>query len=95
MNMYRAALMCQSACNSQALLRSLVGYLPEISKECNGTQQINSHPVVKMFLVQLVSLAGLSDLGMITTDEYHELSELCEKKALEIEAQEVRASAAV
>ena len=61
---YRDALQCQSACNLSGVLHSFDRHMTTICREPGlGTDDRNTHPVVKMFLSKLLSLAGMNDGG--------------------------------
>lgn len=91
---YNSALLTQSAVNSIALINSLARVAEKISKEASargmGGVFRNSHPIIRLYLEQLVSLHG-RDLDRegwdsYTTIEstaftYSEVYDICMEKA--------------
>ena len=61
-NMYEDAILCQDACNASGLIKSLASHLDAIWEEARaqekGTDYVNFHPVIRLFLEQLVFLNG-------------------------------------
>ncbi len=59
---YEDALDCQDACNLSGLVHTLSGHMQAIREEVTadggGTDEVNRHPVVQLFLSKLVSLTG-------------------------------------
>jgi len=49
---YDNAILSQSACNLSGLVHSLSEVLPRIWEESNGTNEVNNHPIVRMYLEQ-------------------------------------------
>ncbi len=75
----KSALFAQSACNGQALISTLARFLPAIREHAaGGTDQINHHPVVVLFLTQLMHLAGL---GIADLEVYSIAYRRCEELA--------------
>ena len=64
---YANALRCQGACNLSGVLYSFARDMAVICKETPrlGTDDKNHHPIVRMYLSKLVSLAGMIDGGDI------------------------------
>jgi cobalamin biosynthesis protein CobT len=70
------ALDCQDACNLSGVLDSFHRIVmevlwPEARKQNRGTDFVNTHPIVYLFLDKLASLNGRDT----TMDSYHEASE--------------------
>ena len=59
---YQSALDSQSACNASGLIASLAKLTPEIWDEARsknqGTDYVNTHPIIVLYLTQLINLAG-------------------------------------
>lgn len=51
----------QSACNTQALVKSLDRIFDTLKHETKGTTQLNSHPIVRLFAEQIMFLASKTD----------------------------------
>ncbi len=75
---YKSALLSQGACNLSGLVHSLSAMLPQIWEECDGTRQVNEHPIVVLFTAQIAYLSKY-DYGM----NYAEALAICEQKAKE------------
>lgn len=60
---YRDALQCQSACNLSGVLYQFTRHMKTICREPLGTDERNTHPIVKMFLSKLLSLAQMNNSG--------------------------------
>ncbi len=78
-NIYKEALDVQDACNSSGVIHSLSRAMEEIWKEAReknlGTEYVNQHPVVKMFLTKLCDLAKMdSEFPSKAYDECYEKS---------------------
>ena len=57
---YRDALECQNACNLSGVLYAFKRHMETICKEPGlGTEERNIHPIVKMYLSKLISLAKM------------------------------------
>lgn len=60
--MYRDALFSQTACNLSSLVNSLAKHTKTLwelaRKEGKGTDFVNKHPVIRLFLEQMVCLNG-------------------------------------
>jgi hypothetical protein len=85
-NIYELALTAQSACNSSGLLNSLTNdILPQIWDEAEaegkGTDFVNEHPVVFMFLHQLMFLAGYEVFEEKHYKRWVECNQICREKA--------------
>jgi hypothetical protein len=61
-NDYRMALDSQSACNASGLIHSLDRVIPKIREnlaaEGGGTDEVNRHPIVRLYAEQLLYLSG-------------------------------------
>ena len=55
---YNDAILSQSACNLSGLVHSLSRILPTIWNESDGTNQVNNHPIVKMYAEQIAFLSS-------------------------------------
>lgn len=79
---YADAIAAQSACNLSGLAHSLSSIVSRIWKEpdCNGTEYVNTHPIVVLYAAQIAFLSGL---GVGGTFEYNEAYEVCERRAQE------------
>ncbi len=77
-NMYREAIECQGAVNAGALVLSLSKHIDAIWDEARkagkGTDYVNSHPVMKLFLEQMYFLCRI---------DYFEAYAICEEKGVE------------
>jgi len=83
-NIYELALQAQSASNSGGLIRSLASeVLPAVWQEAEaqggGTDFVNRHPVVFMFLYQLMFLNGKEPLEL--SDRWAECNRVCQERA--------------
>jgi len=80
-NPYQNALDVQDACNLSGVVHSLSRDVTKIWKEVreNGgsTEEVNTHPVVKLYLSKLCSLAGYSD----SASEFLDAHDICEERA--------------
>ena len=82
-NIYQLALDAQDACNGSGLMNSLASeVLPAVWAESRalgkGTDYVNAHPVVYMFLHQLMFLAGQEPVG---SSRWFECEKICREKA--------------
>ena len=79
MNIYSWACEISNACNGRAIVNNFQDrILPEIVKEVNGcTDEINSHPVMIVYLDKMMSLAGI----YCTNDRISEAYNVCLSKA--------------
>jgi hypothetical protein len=80
-NIYRQALLSQGACNLSGLARSLAEeIIPQVREEARargeGTDYVNSHPAVRLFLEQMIWLCRR---------DYFEAYRICEERAGEAE----------
>jgi len=87
-NIYELALLAQSACNGSGLINDLAKtVLPEVWEEAKvlsqGTDYVNKHPVIYLFLHQLMFLAGNEPLGDKAMNRWDECMEICRAKAVE------------
>ncbi|MGW8177778.1 MAG: hypothetical protein ACWGQW_03175 [bacterium] len=85
MSMYRDAMAVQDASNLSGVVHSMSRLLtveiwPEVRANGGGTDQVNHHPVVKMFVAQLL---WLSYNQTVDTDQYHEAYQTCHHKEVE------------
>lgn len=83
-NPYQLALEVQDACNASGVVKSLSNVVEllwiEARKEGKGTDYVNKHPVLRLFLEQLVYLnGGAYNEGDGPT--YSEAYAICESKA--------------
>lgn len=98
-NMYQDALDVQDACTLSGVVKSLAGHMDaiwaEVRAEGKGTDEVNSHPVVIMFLAQMLHLATRES---ISPDAYFKADAICRQKVQgtseisEIEAREQQAA---
>lgn len=76
---YEMALLSQGACNLGALVRSLAEVMKklwaEAGRDKKGTDWVNQHPIVRLYVEQLQHLSAPCD--------YSKAYEVCTKKALE------------
>ena len=83
-NIYEATLLSQSAPNIRGLVRGLSVFLDQIADtEKSDTTYLCEHPIVTLFLAQLVSL---NHQGTIDLDVYQKAATLCEQRAATFEA---------
>ena len=74
---YQDALLVQSACNLSGVVISLSELMPFIRGECNSTTEVNEHPIVQMFVAQLLWLS----YGQSTNQEKYDVAyEHCKQK---------------
>jgi hypothetical protein len=75
---YRKAILAQDAVNASGLVHSLSEVMSRIRDEpdCTGTDFVNTHPIVRMYLNKLISLCGGAD-----TLDFSEAYATCKKKA--------------
>jgi hypothetical protein len=78
---YQIALDWQLACNASGLVRSLAQLTEALWNEARenkqGTDYVNKHPVMILFVEQLAHLTGCT----LNHPKYSEASEACEKGA--------------
>ncbi len=59
---YRDAIDCQNACNLSGVVHTLSGHMPAIWDEVRaangGTEELNRHPAVQLFVSKIVALTG-------------------------------------
>ncbi|RPI56255.1 MAG: hypothetical protein EHM49_00770 [Deltaproteobacteria bacterium] len=74
-NMYKEAILSQSACNLSGLVFNLASHMDEIWKEAKangqGTDYVNNHPVVRLFLEQF---------NLLCRSDYSESYKICDDK---------------
>ena len=79
---YRDAIQCQNACNSSGLIHSLDRVIDKIWDEGRrfglGTDYVNTHPIVVLYLNALAGLAGVSGPSL---SQFENAYEICEDKA--------------
>ena len=75
---YERAITVQDACNLSGVAHSLAELLPRIREEpdCTGTDFVNSHPIVVMYVNKLSSLSGAEN-GLAFSTAYEE----CKRRA--------------
>ena len=75
---YELAIVVQDACNLSGIVHSLSELLPRIrdDPDCTGTDFVNTHPIVVLYVNKLSSLSGAEN-GMAFSTAYDE----CKKKA--------------
>jgi len=83
---YRRALESQSACNASGLLNDLSKtILPAIWEEAQqlggGTEYVNHHPVIFLFLHQLSFLAGSENFSDKHSARWDECYKICTEKS--------------
>ena len=80
MNIYKTALLSQSACNLGALIHGWDRAITELQKQARengkGTDWVNSHPVNVLFATQVAHLTACAD-GM----NYARAYDVCEIEA--------------
>ena len=70
---YEQALFSQSACNASGLIHSLSELMPRIREEVSGTDQVNNHPIMRLYVEQLNHLCG--------STSYFEADKLCRERS--------------
>lgn len=79
---YADAIQVQNACNLSGVVHSLSRMLPDIRDEVNaaggGTEEVNRHPIVTLFIEKLVSLNGRWVDG---AGQFCEALHTCEERA--------------
>ena len=83
-NIYQLALLAQSASNASGLIHSLADeVLPVVWEEAKekgeSTDYVSRHPVLFMFLYQLMFLNGKEPLEM--SDRWEECNRVCQERA--------------
>lgn len=75
---YRKAILAQDAVNASGLVHSLAEVMSRIRDEpdCTGTDFVNTHPIVRMYINKLISLCGGAD-----TLDFSEAYRVCKKEA--------------
>lgn len=80
---YRDAIQVQNACNLSGVALSFVKALEDIRlavcAQGGGTDAVNRHPVVQMYVCKLHDLAGM---GFSDLEAYNSAYAACEKGAL-------------
>lgn len=89
LNIYKLALDLQYACNLSAMATSLAdcgGIIWEEARAIKqGTEYVNTHPVVILFLHQMAFLATGHDPDFISLQRYSEITEHCERESAKFE----------
>jgi hypothetical protein len=71
----RESLDAQNAPNGCALARSMHEAMCDLNKICNGTNEVNRHPITKMWLYKLADLAGIDyEYDMAVDDTVNKLA---------------------
>lgn len=70
---YQDAIDSQNACNLSGVIHSLSRVLPAIWAESNGTDEVNQHPIVKLYAEQIAHLSN--------GREYSNAHNICQCKA--------------
>ena len=83
-NVYADALLCQDACNLSGVTHSLSQHLtesiwPEVRANGGGTDDVNRHPAVILFVSKLCHLAGMQQ----DFDEFSKAYDICLAKSKE------------
>ncbi len=55
---YTDAIHSQNACNLSGIVHSLSRVLPAIWEDSNGTEEVNNHPIVRMYAEQIAFLSS-------------------------------------
>jgi hypothetical protein len=60
---WKSAIEVQDACNLSGVVHSLARILPKIreEKDCTGTDYVNGHPIVRLYVAKLMHLAQMDD----------------------------------
>ncbi len=66
------ALGCQDACNGRALLASLLRVQDTLRRMEMGTEWVNRHPIVYLFLFKLMALSGHEVMSQYGVTEWAE-----------------------
>lgn len=68
---YRKAILAQDAVNLSGLVHSLSELLPRIREEpdCTGTEYVNTHPIVVLYVNKLLALSGAEN-GLAFSEAY-------------------------
>lgn len=81
---YKDALLVQSACNLSGVVHSLAEHLDAIREEVRaqggGTNEVNQHPAVRLFVTQLAWLAWGGDVPQDLA-HFQEALRLCQERA--------------
>lgn len=84
---YKEALLSQGACNASGLIHSLSKIMDDLWKEATeqgkGTDYINRHPIMRLFLEQLCFLNGGSyvESELPEFSSYHKATAICKERA--------------
>jgi hypothetical protein len=70
------ALACQDACNGGAVIHALDRATHELQRKNKGTDWVNQHPVIYMFLNKLISLTSPCEL-LDNSQKFDESYSLC------------------
>lgn len=78
-NIYKDAIQVQDACNLSGVAHSLCEAMKVIREEpdCNGTDYVNRHPVVTMYLSKMADLNGMS----INSGEFNAAYQICKERS--------------
>lgn len=71
---YKEALSVQDACNLSGVVHSFSKILPAIWESCDGTDEVNRHPICRLFAEQIMFLTGG---GMGDSDTYRDAYNRC------------------
>jgi hypothetical protein len=89
MNIYRNALDVQSASNLSGVVLQFARDMERINEEVRasggGTEQVNKHPVCRLYAEQIAWLTGAG--GCADTGTYRQAHDACRRKAEEEQAQ--------
>jgi hypothetical protein len=85
-NIYRSALQVQDACNLSGVAHSLSrDVLPAVWAEAHaagqGTEYVNTHPAVVLFVDKLASLAHVQGITDSSMQAYSNAARTCEERA--------------
>jgi len=87
---YQGAMDSQSACNASGLIHSLADVTERIWKEARikgeGTDFVNTHPIVVLYVTQLAHLSGARGRLDPARDAYAVAYQECEQGAKEGDA---------
>lgn len=80
---YEKALNVLNACNLSGVAHSLAQVAPKIwaeaRKQNEGTDWVNRHPIVVLYVSQMAALCGVAEIADIET--FSRAYEICEKEA--------------
>lgn len=85
--MCREAILVQDACNLSGVVHSFSNLLPDLRREIGGgdslnagTDQVNNHPVCRLFADKIASLANVQGITTRTMDAYSAAYKFCKDK---------------